>query len=529
MNYEAFSRVPSCCGVWKKLKPVNSDRWLRTLLQTYLDEHTKSNRGLEPNSGLNRFKSGQNEAIHSGKSMVAGKDFTPFSDGVWTFGHVASEAARRGISPTFAQPKETIAVIADWWVAERSNNTIKAHHIVASFDQRISHELQRRGYPVDAMLLSSFHQTLSQYGARFYPGETLGWVAGCHHDRAHAHVHALVHPTTASGRLIRMSGLKENEPDGDKFEYLRTSFNTRARQLFVGLTQQPVIPHERAENEAIDYMLMSRYAIKLGKTQPGDVADFAVDQIAEWAGSRDYAARLNEARSSANDETLLANTSDPDPDRIKGIWSDFFSVFSEKRSGFFDSAIGAFNAVAESRNTPTSYSPHRSKISVPLPPSTQEYHALDSDGSRSISPAPEATAQLRREASELRRKTVNAALNAYHTSLASARKTLDHIQVRAAATAAQIALHTCVSLQIPFSMRDAKPNARGNVPHAIPSPSRIEHFAEQELAQIASVEAKSHTPEDPSAQPGLLASSHSPRFRELAEPSSFTGDLTPTF
>jgi len=41
MNYEAFSRVPNTCGIWKKLRSINSDKWLRTLLNSYLDETTK--------------------------------------------------------------------------------------------------------------------------------------------------------------------------------------------------------------------------------------------------------------------------------------------------------------------------------------------------------------------------------------------------------------------------------------------------------------------------------------------------------
>lgn len=529
MTYEAFNRLPSYCGIWKKLKPINSDPWLKVLLQNYLDEHTKLKAESAKYAGLTAVNSERKKGILSGKPMVPGEDFTPFADGVWTFGHIASEAAKRGISPTFAQPQETIRTVADWWVADRKKSVIKAHHIVVSFDQRISHELHRRGHPVDAMLLSSFHETLSQYAARFYPGETLGWVAGCHHDRSHAHLHALVHPTTASGRLIRMSGRKEYEPGEDKFDYLRTNFNTRSRQLFVGLTQQPVVSPELAENAAEDLMLLARHAVKIGKSKPGDPIEFAVEQISSWASSREYATRLKEARASANEEYLLATPRAPDPEGIKAAWSEIYTQFTEGSDALFDTAISAIKTIIESRNSASSYAPERSKIAVPLPPKITDYNALVGMTPNEPNRVFEDASEARRHASDLRRQKVNAALIAYESSLGVSSKTLDQIQVKAAASAAQAALYACLSLKIPFTMRDAKLNVRGQVRHAIPSPSNIENFAEQEMAKIASIEANLHIPEDPSAKPGLLAAAQSPRFRELSAPLSINHSLNPSF
>jgi len=529
MTYEAFKRVPSCCGIWKKLKPINTDRWLKILLQNYLDEHTKLKAQSAKYAGLTAVDSERKKGILSGKPMVPGEDFTPFADGVWTFGHIASEVAKRGISPTFAQPQETIRTVADWWVADRKKSAIKAHHIVVSFDQRISHELHRRGHPVDAMLLSSFHETVSQYAARFYPGETLGWVAGCHHDRSHAHLHALIHPTTASGRLLRMSGLKENEPGEDKFDYLRTNFNTRSRQLFVGLTQQPVVSAERAENAAEDLMLLARHAAKIGKLKLDDPIVFAVEQIASWTSSREYATRLKEARSSANGEYMLATPRAPNPIKVEAGWSEMFTKFTEGCDALFDTAICAVKTIIESRNSASSYAPDRSKIAVPLPPKIKDYNALVGMTPNEPNRVFEDVLEARRHASDLRRQKVNAALIAYESSLGVSSKTLDQIQIEAAASAAQIALYACLSLEIPFTMRDAKPNVRGQVPHAIPSPSNIENFAEEEMAKIASIEANLHQPEDPSAEPGLLATARSPRFRELSAPFPINRSLNPSF
>jgi hypothetical protein len=45
MRFTTFDRIPKFCGVWKKLRPVTRDKWLRTLLQAYVDETTKQSSG----------------------------------------------------------------------------------------------------------------------------------------------------------------------------------------------------------------------------------------------------------------------------------------------------------------------------------------------------------------------------------------------------------------------------------------------------------------------------------------------------
>ena len=519
MDYTAFSRVPVNCGIWRKLKPVDTERWLRTLLQAYINEETKALNRAGLAASTAGTQSARRGPIQAGTAMVAGEDYTPFASGIWTFGHVASEASKRGLAVAYAQPEETIGLVADWWSHDRRDSAIKAHHVVASFDSRIAQELQVRGYPVDAMLLSSFHQTLSQYASRHYPGDTLGWVAGCHHDRAHAHVHALIHPSTADGTLIRMSGLKEGEPGEDKFDFLRTTFNTRSRQLFVGLTQQPKASVAGVAEAAKQMMLLSRHALKSFPEKPVDALSKATDKVADCLGSRGYSLSLEAAVTSASEEFLATRPSSPDPTAVKSFWSQFHEDFGKRRSAHLDCALDGFKVITDQRKGGANYQPVRSITSVPLPLLESEYCALAGMGGGKAVASLDEALTARRENSEHRRVEANRALLAYHASIDRARRDLDELQVRVAGASAQIALQSCVALGVPFSLiaKESEPGA--GVQRALPSPDRVTFHAEKELGLIAAVEARAHAPADPGAKPGLLATDRSLRFRELASPA----------
>ena len=481
------------------------------MLESYLNEETKLvNRtpdASRPPGGDARQK------------MVPGTDYAPLTKGIWLFGKVASEASRRGLPVAAAQTQEVVAVVSDWWVHDRQESAIKAHHFVGSFDNRIAQELQARRFPVDAMLLGSVHQTISQFGARFYPGETLGWVAGCHHDRAHAHVHVLVHPQTANGTLLRMSGLKAGEAGEDKFDFLRNTFNTRSRQLFVGLTQQSSVSPEKVRLGARHHMLLAHHAFKSFPDKPADALTNATRRVADWITGRDYATNLGAAVKSATEESIATVPQTRNPADTRAFWTHFHEGFERRRGAHLDTALASLSVITRRRANGPDYSPIRGSRTIPHPPTTGEYLRLAGLAEEGADGSVDRALVARREASEKRRLEANKALLEYQSAIEKGRRDLDEMQVRAAADVAQTALEVSAVFGIQNRLAAEAIRPGIDVERALPSDDRTIDLAERELTSISNVEARAHAPADPSAIPGLLAMDHSPRFRELVTPN----------
>lgn len=247
----AAHRTPRVCGVWRKFKPVSNDRWLKTLLMRYLDERTKGERTSVPEAG-----------------KAVGDTHT----GIWVFGHLDTALRRRGTNFHNAEKKDVVEDLLEFWLRDRAVAAVKAQHFTASFSPSLLGLLRRKNLPEDAFLMQTVQATLVQFGTKFYPGRHLGWVASVHHDTDHPHLHALVHPTDSSGRLLRFAGLKKGEEGVDHFEYLREAFNARAHELYVALEHTPSelgISHSLAP-----WLLMAReaYLQHLEQVQSGQVA-----------------------------------------------------------------------------------------------------------------------------------------------------------------------------------------------------------------------------------------------------------------
>lgn len=519
MNYETLSRIPRYCAYWSKKKPVNTDRWLRTLLQQYLDEHTKTRPAGWGTSGVSVSEAERRERVASGQEpLLPGADYSPFASGIWVFGHVANKVAEAGKSPAFGQPQEVVGQVADWWVHDRREGAVKAHHIIASFEPRIAAELHRRGYPVDAMLLASVHQTLSQYAARFYPGETLGWVAGCHHDKGVPHVHALLHPATARGKLLRMSGKKDGEAGEDRFEFLRANFNTRARQLFVALTQQPEARKEVEKLSARQFMVLAYHAVITASAESMDSLSAATALLKHWTGSREYSQVLQEAVYSATAALHDEPSPGPEPDAVRANWDRVRASLDSARATTLEAGIAALGVVSSGRSSLNSYRPFTSPHASPAVPLVKQYYELAGRPTGKHVTNTLNAVLARRKESDRQRVRFNETLKAYRDSVEMAQAVLDQTHLRAAngalrlATIASTALHVAPT-HLEVGIAPGKPT-----PHAVLSLSKTEAYAERELANIAMIEAAAHQPEAPGVHPSLLGSSHAPKFRQLGNP-----------
>lgn len=524
MSFLEFNRVPNNCGIWKKLKPVNSDRWLRILLHAYLDEDTKNRPEEWDQLEEDAPEPERKKAVAAGKAPLRpGKDFTPLSSGIWTFGHVAAKMNSKGLSLTKANKQETIRTVGDWWTHDRKDSAVKAHHIVASFDPRISSELHRRGYPVDAMLLSSFHQTISQFGARFYPETSLGWIAGCHHDRANPHVHALLHPTDSSGKLLRLSGLKDGEQGEDKFNYLHKTFNTRSRQLFVGLTLGGDVSKKQMDLMVNQWLLLSRQAMIQANPTSVDAPYAASELLRKWLETGSYQEHLASAARDATTTYQISTPAVPDAKQLGSRWSEIIDTWHTRREGHLSSAMDVIKVM----KTGKEYQPTTSTISTPTAPSSEDYLQIAGQGMRSLPTTLVDALKARKAQSERHRIAFNLALKNYRASIEQTRKDMDAITVQSGFAMAQIELQVGVHAGKPPAFVEFSEPGK-SVPRMIPSVSRSEAFAEREMSAIASTEAAAHQPEDPMATPSLLATDYAPRFRELTAPSRHLTDMAPT-
>ena len=522
MKYELFRRVPLNCGIWKKLKPVVTNKWLSLLLHSYLDENTKNRPSNWVSNQSDLSDSERRNLVAKGRSrLIAGTDYSAFDEGIWTFGHIASQLANRGVKTPIAKNKNGIEALADWWVRDRHESAVKAHHIVASFDGRITSELHRIGYPVDAMLLSSFHHTMSKYGARFYPSDTLGWIAGCHHDSAHVHIHALVHPTTSSGKLLRLSGLRDGEVGEDKFDFIRTSFNTRSRQLFVATTQQIEAPKEVDELTFNHWLLLSRHAmLSVDRTKP-EATYLAAEKYSLLVDSRSYDQALNEASKEVETSFAIGTPSSPDLGGLESSWDAIIGSLNERRQNHYDTAIEVF----KKHNSKEQYAPSFSSFQRPTPPPLHEYAAFASITSSTRVKELNDVLMARKSVSMDIRTEFNEALEKYQISVDQSRRDMDAIMVKTGFALSLIALETSMMKGVKPSYKKYT-NDDNKTPKLLQPDAHKEAFAELEMAKLAASESKSHQPEDANLTPSIHACAYSPRFRELLVPQRNLCDIS---
>ncbi len=188
-------------GILKRLSPIPSTRRLADLISEYVDEETKR-RVIASELGS-----------HTGPAIVAGHgpqrpgiDFQPSDQsGIRVFGFLRealpeAEQHRVGIK----NPK-SLHQLGRWWGQRVGARKRCGYHLVFSADPRITARAGELGYSMDAVLHSSAAEALLAFNHRFYPGQSLSWISGIHHDRHHIHAHVLLYPQTDAFRPLNLS------------------------------------------------------------------------------------------------------------------------------------------------------------------------------------------------------------------------------------------------------------------------------------------------------------------------------------
>ena len=230
-------------GILHRLRPVTTWFGLQKLFNHYLDEATKL-RAIAEAEAASTIAPGdyEKELREKRAPMRPGIDYVPRrGPNVTVHGYLREILARRFPDPDTVPQAELLDTLYDEWVnltcrrgdphrPMRGDIVRKAIALVFSVNPVIAAQLTRKGVPVDSFLASNIHRTLRAFGAQFYPGESIGWVAGAHHDRPHPHHHVLVFPYTSGGHRLNISSFAAVNVPG--LGRTRIDYQGRLKQLY---------------------------------------------------------------------------------------------------------------------------------------------------------------------------------------------------------------------------------------------------------------------------------------------------------
>jgi len=209
-------------GLSLKMRTISSDRYLRTLISRYVDENTKSHKVSAEDIDVPADQ--YPELVAAGEApQRPGIDFVITTGTVRTNGFLTEFINRFKESAAEPNPEDWQELLYRYWRRERLKKKKQAHHFVFSMDPRFSLALGQDGIPVDDIMQSTVLEALTAFNYRYYPGQSLGWLSGLHHDRIHVHAHVLLFPTTSSGRPLSVSNASASKINGQdplRIDYL---------------------------------------------------------------------------------------------------------------------------------------------------------------------------------------------------------------------------------------------------------------------------------------------------------------------
>lgn len=107
------------------------------------------------------------------------------------------------------------------------------HRLEFSMSNDFRHKLLGAGLKPDAVLHSVMKQSLRRFQENFYPGDSIGYSYGFHHDTENLHVHVFIHPRTQKGGRVGISsGLKwrTDKPRRNQLGFLKASALVQAER-----------------------------------------------------------------------------------------------------------------------------------------------------------------------------------------------------------------------------------------------------------------------------------------------------------
>jgi len=163
------------------------------------------------------------------------------------YGFIREEIYKEaGKFPNELTNEELGSAITAVWKRKVSEKNLKkaAHKIVFALDPEICEMMKLANIPIDETLLGIVEQTFRAYVEEFYPGQSLGYLAGIHHDKQHIHAHILLFPQTDQGQPINISHRSKTKVGNnivriDYQGFLKDSVERLAKRMYLERIKKP--------------------------------------------------------------------------------------------------------------------------------------------------------------------------------------------------------------------------------------------------------------------------------------------------
>jgi hypothetical protein len=189
------------CIIFKKTSTCRSEN-LSGYIRRYLDETKKKENRISPEGVA---------GVNVGNRLAQGVDYLTKEQSqgrVHVHGFLREEVYREtGKHPHELGREELSQAVTKVWkrLIQAKGLTKTAHKLAFALDPEVCKMMRLAGIPIDETLVDIVNQTLQSYAEEFYPGQSLGYLSGIHHDKKHIHAHILLYPQTSQGNPINIS------------------------------------------------------------------------------------------------------------------------------------------------------------------------------------------------------------------------------------------------------------------------------------------------------------------------------------
>lgn len=141
--------------------------------------------------------------------------------------------------PAKLSTKEIIERLYPAWNAHAKKfPDLEVNHqrLIFSVSNEYHDVLEKAGLSPNEVLKEAIERSMRALQENHYPGDSIGYSYGLHHDTDNVHAHVFIHPRTRNGKLVGMSGKPEefkNSESGNKEQltFLLKSVRHRVTQV----------------------------------------------------------------------------------------------------------------------------------------------------------------------------------------------------------------------------------------------------------------------------------------------------------
>jgi hypothetical protein len=253
------------CIIFKKTSTCRSEN-LSGYIRRYLDETKKKENRISP-EGI----SGPNV----GNRLAQGVDYLTKEQSqgrVHVHGFLREEVYREtGKHPHELSREELSQAVTRVWkkLIQAKGLTKTAHKLAFALDPAVCKMMRLAGIPIDETLVDIVNQTLQSYAAEFYPGQSLGYLSGIHHDKKHVHAHILLYPQTNQGTPINISHQSRRRLANGRIVridyqgFLKDTAEKLAKKMYLEKLRKPAMMQSKPAPEKTQRKLLLQAALEM--------------------------------------------------------------------------------------------------------------------------------------------------------------------------------------------------------------------------------------------------------------------------